>query len=64
MTADTILAALARKGVRAERGVTLETISSGVEASRARNLSFLIFPTILHWEDRATEWSGKPDKVE
>lgn len=24
----------------------------------------LIFPTILHWEDRATEWSMIPDKVE
>ena len=21
-------------------------------------------PTILHWEDRATEWSGKVDKIE
>lgn len=24
----------------------------------------LIFPTILNWEDRATEWSMIPDKVE
>jgi len=24
---------------------------------------FSIAPQILHWEDRATEWSGKPDKV-
>ncbi len=23
-----------------------------------------IIPEILHWEDRATEWSGKPDKIE
>lgn len=64
MTTDTILAAFARKGVRAERGVALDTVSAGIEAARARNASFLIFPTILHWEDRATEWSGKPDKVE
>ena len=21
-------------------------------------------PAILHWEDRATEWSGKPDRIE
>jgi len=21
-------------------------------------------PEILHWEDRATEWSGKPDVIE
>jgi hypothetical protein len=25
---------------------------------------YLFVPAILHWEDRATEWSGKPDKVE
>jgi hypothetical protein len=24
----------------------------------------IIFPTILHWEHRATEWSMIPDKVE
>jgi hypothetical protein len=24
----------------------------------------LVYPTILHWEDRATEWSGIPDRVE
>lgn len=25
---------------------------------------YYIVPQILHWEDRATEWSGIPDKVE
>ena len=24
---------------------------------------YLLKPQILHWEDRATEWSGKPDRV-
>jgi hypothetical protein len=24
---------------------------------------YKISPQILHWEDRATEWSGKPDRV-
>jgi hypothetical protein len=24
---------------------------------------YLIEPKILHWEDRATEWSGKADRV-
>ncbi|MCK4841889.1 MAG: DUF4823 domain-containing protein [Methylococcales bacterium] len=26
--------------------------------------SYYIIPLILHWEDRATEWSGIPDKLE
>ncbi len=25
---------------------------------------YLIYPIILHWEDRATEWSAKPDKIQ
>ena len=36
------------------------------ESSVARpgaNEEYLLKPQILHWEDRATEWSGKPDRV-
>lgn len=25
---------------------------------------YYVIPQILHWEDRATEWSGLPDKIE
>ena len=33
-----------------------------VYETQARGL--LLSPQILHWEDRATEWSGKRDRVE
>ncbi len=26
-------------------------------------LDYVVIPEIEHWEDRATEWSGKPDKI-
>ncbi|MBK9446114.1 MAG: DUF4823 domain-containing protein [Betaproteobacteria bacterium] len=26
--------------------------------------AYLVVPEILHWEDRATEWSGIPDRIE
>lgn len=26
--------------------------------------SYMFKPEILHWEERATEWSGKPDRIE
>lgn len=26
--------------------------------------SYYVKPVILHWEERATEWSGKPDRIE
>ena len=32
--------------------------------ARAEETDYLIVPKILHWEERATEWSGKPDVIE
>ena len=30
----------------------------------APRATYFVVPEILHWEDRATEWSGKKDKLE
>ena len=41
--------------------------ASAVRAAFARrNLGhdYYVVPEILHWEDRATEWSGIPDRIE
>jgi hypothetical protein len=32
-------------------------------SAKAGKFQYLFYPTILHWEDRATEWSGKRDNV-
>jgi len=32
-------------------------------AALGANEEYLLKPQILHWEDRATEWSAKPDRV-
>jgi len=29
-----------------------------------QHYAYFVVPEILHWEDRATEWSGKPDRIE
>jgi hypothetical protein len=34
------------------------------KSALSENWEYLVYPTILHWEDRATEWSAIPDKVE
>jgi len=34
-----------------------------VEIAERGDSDFTIKPEILHWEDRATEWSGRPDRV-
>ncbi len=31
---------------------------------KEQDIQFLVVPTILHWEDRNTPWSGRADKVE
>ncbi len=31
---------------------------------RSRGGRFLVLPTIRHWEDRASGWSGLPDRIE
>jgi hypothetical protein len=32
--------------------------------SQAQPYDYYVVPEILHWEDRATEWSGIPDRLE
>jgi len=32
--------------------------------ARDRNAVYLVYLRLLHWEDRVTEWSGKPDRIE
>jgi hypothetical protein len=43
---------------------SVEEYEPSLEAARAGGHDYLIFPEIKHWEDRATEWSGKSDKIE
>lgn len=33
-------------------------------AKETNGVGYLVVPQILHWEDRATEWSSQPDKIE
>ena len=40
------------------------TLEDAAHQSVGLGCDYLVFPTILHWEDRATEWSGIPDRVE
>lgn len=40
-----------------------EEYLEAIERAKQKRLSFVFYPTILHWEDRATEWSAIPDKV-
>jgi hypothetical protein len=43
---------------------TVESVDQAIASAKRAECDLVIFPTILHWEDRATEWSGRPDKIE
>lgn len=38
-----------------------EDFDQALRSARAGNFVYMIYPQILQWEDRATEWSMKPD---
>ena len=63
MTANAIRGAF----VKNTRKVSITTECKGAECLDnidANKYGYYVEPVILHWEDRATEWSGKSDKIE
>ena len=40
-----------------------EDVATATGSAAADGYDYLLYPQILHWEDRATEWSGKSDRV-
>lgn len=42
---------------------TAESLGEALESARRANAEYLVYPAILRWEDRATEWSGLRDKL-
>lgn len=49
---------------RVEIGRKLEQPDAAMAKAQELGATYLVMPMIVHWEDRATEWSGRPDKVE
>lgn len=48
---------------KAVTGDKVELPDEGLATARSRQFTYCANPKILHWEDRATEWSGKRDKA-
>jgi hypothetical protein len=44
-------------------GIKTEDFSAAQQTAKAGAFTYLLYPDILHWEDRATEWSGRPDQA-
>lgn len=63
-TAQVIYAAFEKHTNMVKLGSSAQSFKEARVAAKKSGYKYLIYPTILHWEDRATEWSGRPDKVE
>lgn len=63
-TSNIIASAVSTKSRLVRTGGVADNYEDAVAQAQRNEQDILIFPTILHWEDRATEWSMIPDKVE
>lgn len=64
MTRAIIKAALQRNSQSAAAATHVEERNQALDSARQGGYDYLALPTILHWEDRATEWDFLRDKVE
>lgn len=40
-----------------------ESVSEALDIARKGNMEYVLYPTIVKWEDRATEFSGRRDRL-
>ncbi len=48
---------------KAELATRVESRDDAIAAARKGGMSYVFDPVILNWEDRATAWSGRPDRI-
>lgn len=64
LTATAFYSSLSKVVDKAFVGKSIEDHDQALASAGSASADYLFAPTILHWEDRATEWSGKADKME
>jgi hypothetical protein len=62
-TTQVILTTFLKYLTHAIKGSRYEPYENALKTAKGMDCRYLIYPTILHWEERATEWSGKPDRI-
>ncbi|MDO8544566.1 MAG: DUF4823 domain-containing protein [Opitutaceae bacterium] len=61
--AATLEGAFSRYAADVVNGPSVDSLSEAVAAARQKGCSYVVSPKITQWEDRATEWSGRRDKI-
>src|SRR5690349_20241828 len=63
-TAETLFVAFNRYTRSVHMGKFPESASDALDSARRFNAEYLVYPNILKWEDRATEYSGVRDRLD
>lgn len=63
MTSQEIYSAVSQHASKVTVGEKHQSLGEAEAFAKDNDYQYLIYSTILNWEDRATEWSGKRDKV-
>lgn len=63
-TARAVAAAFTKHLTRVDIMAAAASSTEQLAAARSGGFDYLVTPSIAHWEDRATEWSGRPDRIE
>ncbi|EFE95230.1 DUF4823 domain-containing protein [Serratia odorifera] len=63
MTADAVKTAFSHYSDKVSVTANCSSLSCLTQSKASLN-GYYVVPEILHWEDRATEWSGIPDKLD
>jgi hypothetical protein len=62
-TARVVAATLRGMTAKTTEARDVQTPEEALGHARAAGADFILRTTIMHWEDRATEWSGRRDQV-
>jgi len=63
MVTDAVSMVLQQHQGGVTKATSLETLEQALERANTQNIEYVFRPLIVHWEDRATEWSGRPDRI-
>ena len=63
-TAQVIFTAFNRYTKSVYLGKFPESASEALESARRYSADYVVYPNLAKWEDRATEWSGRRDRLE
>jgi len=63
IVAQALAESFGKKAAKVRIADKYQTRESVLADSRAAGAAYVIVPTIANWEQRATEWSGRPSRV-